>query len=218
MKRVSEAAIAVWLAFQVPIASAQQAVAVGVEFQVNTYTTGGQGDASVSMNEPGNFIVVWQSSDSAGTDHDNDSIQAQRFLSDGSLAGSQFQVNTYTTSPQRDPSVALDADGGFIVAWHSSLSAGTDSYSSIQAQRFGSDGNPVGSQFQVNTYTTSTQGGVSMGMDEDGDFVVSWTSWGSAGTDVGTYDGSIQARRYLDAFIYDGFESGDTARWSVTVP
>jgi hypothetical protein len=73
-------------------------------------------------------------------------------------------------------------------------------------------------EFQVNSYTTGFQFRPSVGVSAEGHFVVAWTSQGSAGTDVGTYDGSIQARRYLDAFIYDGFESGDTARWSVTVP
>ena len=33
--------------------------------------------------------------------------------------GNEFQVNTYTTSYQRNPSVAMDADRNFVVVWDS---------------------------------------------------------------------------------------------------
>ena len=55
--------------------------------------------------------------------------------------GSEFQVNTYTTDYQVYPSVSLDADGDFVVVWHSDGSAGTDTDSlSIQGQRYDSTG------------------------------------------------------------------------------
>jgi len=50
--------------------------------------------------------------------------------------GGEFQVNTYTTSYQENPAVALDAAGDFVVVWGSDGSSGTDSSSySIQGQR-----------------------------------------------------------------------------------
>ncbi len=41
-------------------------------------------------------------------------------LSSGVKSGVEFQVNTYTTSNQNDPSVAPLNDGGFAVSWRSS--------------------------------------------------------------------------------------------------
>src|SRR5687767_9530204 len=38
---------------------------------------------------------------------------------------------------------------------------------------------PIGSQFQVNTYTTNWQNLPAVAMDGDGDFVVAWNSYGS---------------------------------------
>ena len=38
--------------------------------------------------------------------------------------------------------------------------------------------------FQVNTYTTSSQQNTSVAMDSDGDFVVTWASIGSSGSDT----------------------------------
>ncbi len=108
-------------------------------------------------------MVVWESIDSAGSDTDN-SIQAQRYDSNGDTVGSEFQINTYTTHAPTKPKVAIDSDGDFVVVWQSLESAGPDTFPhSIQGQRFNASGSAIGSQFQVNTYTTATQARPSVG-------------------------------------------------------
>jgi hypothetical protein len=175
----------------------------GSEFQVNAYTTNRQGFPSVAMDADGDFVVAWESFGSGGTDTDGNSIQAQHFNAAGMAQGSEFQVNTYTTSHQRFPSVAMDADGDFVVAWQSNGSGGTDSaFYSIQGQRFNAAGMAQGSEFQVNTYTTDEQRHPSVTMDADGDFVVVWESVGSSGTDTASY--SIQGQRYNAAGAAQG--------------
>ena len=173
--------------------AAQAQTPAGTEFQVNAYTTGSQTSPAVAMDGDGDFVVVWMSYGSPGTDTNNSSLQGQRFASDGSALGAQFQVNTYTTFHQGGTSVAVDAQGDIVVVWHSSGSFGTDDWYSIQAQRYASDGSPMGGQFQVNTYTTNIQSSPAVAAADDGDFVVVWQSQGSFGTD---YSDSIQAQRY----------------------
>ena len=176
------------------VSVAQAQISAGAEFQVNAYTTGPQTSPVLAMDPDGDFVVVWVSYGSSGTDTSDASLQGQRFASDGSALGAQFQVNTYTTFHQSGHSVAVDADGDIVVAWHSFGSSGTDHDPySIQAQRFASDGSPRGSQFQVNTYTTYSQSSPAVAAADDGDFVVVWQGRGSFGTD---YSGSIQAQRY----------------------
>ncbi|KAB2966651.1 MAG: hypothetical protein F9K18_05280 [Thermoanaerobaculia bacterium] len=189
---------------------------LGADFQVNTYTTSWQGRVAMAMDGGGNFIVVWTSNGSGGTDTSSSSIQAQRFAADGTPQGAQFQVNSYTTGYQANPAVAADSRGNFVVVWQSWGSGGTDNDSlSVQGQRFDSLGDPLGGEFQVNSYTTSTQDRAAVATDPLGDFVIVWQSDGSSGTDQ---DGrSIQAQRF-DQLFRDGLESGDTARWSVTAP
>jgi len=167
----------------------------GSQFQVNTYTTDSQFDPSVAMDADGDFVVAWESGGSGGTDTSGFSIQGQSYNAAGTPQGGQFQVNTYTTDGQRQPSVAMDDDGDFVVVWHSRGSGGTDTSDySIQAQRYDAMGAAVGSQFQVNTYTTSTQIFPSVAMDADGDFVVVWMSLGSGGTDTDPF--SIEGQSY----------------------
>jgi hypothetical protein len=170
----------------------------GSEFQVNTYTTNNQRYPAISLDDDGDFVAVWQSDGSSGSDTSFHSIQGQRYNSTGAPQGNQFQVNTYTTLGQHRPAVALDSDGDFVVVWDSNGSPGsagadTSAYS-IQGQRYNAAAAPQGSQFQVNTYTTSFQWFPAVTLDSDGDFVIVWTSHGSTGTD-NDY-GSIQGQLY----------------------
>ena len=157
---------------------------VGKEFQINSYTTDDQRGSSVAADADGNFIVVWESGGSDGTDTSGFSIQGQRYDASGNPVGSEFQINSFTTDDQRGSLVSADAEGNFIVVWQSNGSYGTDTSGfSIQGQRYDASGNPVGGQFQVNSYTTSDQFRPVVAADAEGDFVVVWYSYGSYGTD-----------------------------------
>jgi hypothetical protein len=103
-------------------------------------------------------------------------------------------VNTYTTNYQGVPAVAADGAGNFVVVWQSPSAGSDTSDLSIQGQRYDSSGTPQGVEFQVNTYTTSSQRLPAVAMGAAGSFVVLWQSLGSAGSD--TSDHSIQGQRY----------------------
>ena len=144
---------------------------LGPEFQVNTYTKGLQSYPTVAMDKKGNVVIVWQSD---GQDGSDSGIFAQRYNSKGKALGSEFQVNTYTENYQRIPTIAMDANGNFVIAWYSNEQDGQSS--GIFAQRYNSKGKAIGSEFQVNTLPDYTQSFPSAAMDKRGNFVVSWTS------------------------------------------
>ena len=169
------------------------ATPIGVEFQVNAYTTGKQEFPFVAGSSSGDFVVVWQSQGSYGTDTSISSIQGQRFDDLGAPIGSQFQVNTYTTSYQRAPAVDIGGDGSFVVVWDSVGSYGSDTDQSVQGQRFDGDGLASGGQFQINTFTNNQQRRARVGITTDGSFVVVWRSRGSFSLDHGY---SVQGQRF----------------------
>ncbi len=189
---------------------------LGVQFQVNTYTTSRQSDAAVAVDPQGNFVVVWQSVGSYDTDTSNASIQGQRYDSNGAPVGGEFQVNTYTTSRQSDAAVAVDLQGNFVVVWQSDGSYGTDTIPfSTQGQRYDSSGVAVGGEFQVNAYTTSWQAYPAVAAGSENNFMVVWQSDGSGGTDTDAE--SIQGQRFSEGVVHsDGFGSGDTSGWDST--
>ncbi len=181
--------------FGLVLPSTAQWFPAGDEWQVNGYTTGSQIASDVAADASGNFVVVWTSDGSSGSDTSGSSIQGQRFDSSGQPLGSEFQVNSHTERFQVGATVAMHPDGRFVVAWGSHTSAGNDlSYRSRQARLFDVAGTPIGEDFQVNTYTTQRQYGAKLAMDAAGDFVVVWESRGSAGSD--TSFSSVQARRF----------------------
>lgn len=187
-KRASRAAVICFGIWQI--------VATAEDIQVNTYTTGPQNSPSVAADADGDFVVVWVSYGSSGTDSSNGSIQGQRYSAEGSPVGGELQINTYTTGQQLSPSVAVDADGGWVVVWSSYGSTGTDDLeSSIQGQRYLADGSPMGGEFQINTYTTEEQTVPFVAAGADGDFVVVWRSDGSSGSDLSSY--SVQGQLFM---------------------
>jgi hypothetical protein len=109
------------------------------DFRVNEYTDVHQRAAAVAANANG-IVAVWQSSSQDGG---VDDIFAQRFSIGGQFLGSEFRVNTFTTSSQSDPDVVM-MDDGFVVVWRGALSK-------VRGQRFDSAACYVGSEFEVST-------------------------------------------------------------------
>lgn len=158
---------------------------VGSELQVNTYIEYRQEAASVAMASDGRFVVVWESEYQEGAGDDGRGIYGQLYNNMGSAVGSEFHVNTYTTSPQTQASVAMASDGSFVVTWSSDGQDG-DMYG-VHGQRFDSGGAPDGSEFQVNTYIVGDQVISSVAMAPDGRFVIVWTSSEQDGDDFGIF-------------------------------
>ena len=100
---------------------AAQTLRLGVELQVNSYTTDAQRLPSVSLDAVGDFVVAWESNAQEGSGY---GIFARRFTSAGTAQSVELQVNSRTVSNQQDPSVSLDADGDFVVVWTGSAQDG----------------------------------------------------------------------------------------------
>jgi hypothetical protein len=158
--------------------------AVGGEFQVNVFTTGGQHGPVVGRASDGRFVVSWTSWFFDGSES---GIAARRFDASGNPLGDELLVNTYTTGVQVLGDVAVDAAGNFVVVWEEW--AGYMPFDGIFGQRFDASGNRLGTEFVVNAYTTGGQTFGSVSMSPGGGFVAAWTS----------YDGhltGVSARRF----------------------
>jgi len=160
-------------------------VAQGSEFLVNTATANFQGSPSIDALFGGGFVIAWADLSRSGGDTSGFAIRAQRYDSAGLAQGSEFLVNTITTSSQRDPSVAALSGGGFVIAWSDESESGGDTSSSaIRAQHYDSAGLAQGSEFLVNTTTTSSQRDPSAAALSNGDFVIAWTDFSVSGGDT----------------------------------
>ena len=190
-------------------------LAQGAEFQVNTFTINHQLESSITALADGGWVVSWTSD---GQDSSVYGIYAQRYNAAGVAQGAEFQVNTFTTSFQDQPSITALTDGGWVVSWRSFEQDNVDGLSGIYAQRYNAAGVAQGAEFQVNTFTTSFQDQPSITALGDGGWVVSWTSVGQDGSGYGIY-----AQRYNAAGVAQGvefqvnsFTTGDQYESSIT--
>ncbi len=160
------------------------------QVQVNTTTANVQSDADIAIDDAGNFVVVWTS---LGQDNPDlaAGVYGQRFDAVGNALGGEFLVNTKTLKAQDNPSVAMDADGDFVVTWVDQDQDGSNE--GVYAQRFNSLGVKQGGEFQVNTETTSKQEAPDVAMDANGNFVITWQS---KSQDFGDGQDGVYAQRY----------------------
>jgi hypothetical protein len=99
----------------------------------------------------------------------------QRYNANGVPQGDNTRVNSSTNGIQKEPAVAMDDAGNYVVVWTSQDDQDGDS-GGIYAQRFNSNGVAQGAEIPVNTTTAGYQGNPRVSMDADGDFVVTWVS------------------------------------------
>jgi hypothetical protein len=146
------------------------------QVQVNSVVTSDQLAPATAMDAAGNFVVVWESFVSAGSDSSLRSIQARLYTSAGAPRGPQFQVNlARTQGEQMSPAVAMDPNGRFVVVWQSNeLDSGVDF--DIRAQLFDATGLRSGSETVVNTWTSQDQLHPAVAMAGTHGFLVVWES------------------------------------------
>jgi hypothetical protein len=123
----------------------------------------------VAVSTSGQFVVVWHSLLQDGYLR---GVFARRFSSSGAALANEFQISAYTTGSERNPSVAVGADGDFTVAWDDSVAQ------NVFARRFSSAGASLTGNFLFNTYTPDYQIFPSVAAAASGDFVVAWESQG----------------------------------------
>ena len=155
------------------------------EFRVNTFTPGQQANPRVAAFSDSGYVVVWGSYDQDGQYW---GIYGQRYQADGTAAGEEFQVNTYTSNDQSTPFVAVTANDDFVVAWQSNGQDGSGW--GVYARKFDKDGKQLWAETLLNDSTNSHQYGVSLATDVGGGFVAAWQHNGDG------YGYGIMARRF----------------------
>ncbi len=143
--------------------------AYGTELQVNTRASRNQANAAVATDELGNFVMVWTSYFEDGNSND---IFGRLFDSSAKPMGDEFRINTTRLGNQKEPSVAIDGSGNFVVVWQG---PGEDQ-NDVFAQRFDANGQVIGGEFRVNTNTFSKQRHPEIAMNNTGRFVIVWES------------------------------------------
>jgi hypothetical protein len=163
---------------------------IGTNFKVNDDTgTAGQATPAIAMNASGNFVIAWTDRRAGYWD-----IYAQRYSSSGTPLGSNFKVSdaAYEYYGERDPAIAMNGNGDFVIVWEDFGNIMYDS--DIYGQMYYSDGVPYGSTFKVNDdFSAAGQFSPAVAMDNSGNFIVTWQDTRPNG------EYNIYAQRYNSA-------------------
>jgi hypothetical protein len=154
------------------------------EFRINNITDNYQRSPSIAMDGSGNFTITWESFAPEPTYYD---VYARRFGSDGNaIDNSEFLVNTTVTAgSQRFPSIAMEDNGDFTIAWYHEGNG-------IHGRHYSSDLQQV-TDFKASDDTAT--GWNDVAMDSSGDFAVAWENQ-SYDYNTGGYANGISYRRY----------------------
>jgi len=151
---------------------------IGVNFKCNDdIGTANQSGSDITIDNSGNFIVAWVDTRLGNTD-----IFAQRYNQSGNPLGSNFRVNNdATTQSQNTPTIEVNGQGNFSIAWEDNRQSNNDIY----YQMYNSNGTPLGVNQKVNDDVASshqrcswiTQGGL-------GNYVAVWEDERTNNTDI----------------------------------
>ncbi|HUT45612.1 MAG TPA: hypothetical protein VMX36_04970 [Sedimentisphaerales bacterium] len=143
-------------------------------FEVSTIGFSSVTRPSIAMGAAGCFVVAWDGDPNlAGLDD----IHARLYDANGTALGEQFLVNTTLSSAQQYPQAAMNDDGEFVIVWDCRIDPNSDSERDIFGRRFDSLCEPLGDEFQINTFVADDQRNPAVAIGPDGRFVAVWQSY-----------------------------------------
>ncbi len=105
------------------------------------------------------------------------------------VAANTTTAGVQQTNANGQSAVAASPAGNYVVTWASQDQDGSGW--GVYAQRFDYQGNRLGGEFRVNTITAGDQVNPTVAMDQMGNYVIAWESYGQDGSGWGVY-----ARRF----------------------
>jgi hypothetical protein len=156
----------------------------GLQFGVNQFSLSDTGQSANASDSQGDTVVAWSA---AGH------IRGRVFDRIGNGKSSEFDIafayidDQGITHTMSEPAVAIDPDGQFVVTWTDTESTGSQH---VLGQLFDASASPPASTSAP--FTIAPSGHESrVGMDRNGNFVVSYTSGSDVHVSMRFWDGSL---------------------------
>ena len=135
---------------------------------VNENSSGDQTSPKIAMADDGRFVVVWN--DKQGKANIN--IKYKAFKADGTDAGKEAYLIDHIEGTRRNPAIAMDANGNYVIAWDDDKdnNGGYQMY----AQKFDFSGKALSKVLVVNSDSAGQQLHGAVGMNSKGAFFVAY--------------------------------------------
>lgn len=120
------------------------------------------------MDAQGNFAVTWM------RDRSSHPIMARLFDPNGVPRAEPFTVNTASIASVTRPSIAMNSQGRFLIAWDGDPNRASED--DIHARLYDPNGTPLGDPFVVNTIQAGAQQWPQTTINDANEFVLVWES------------------------------------------
>ncbi|MCK6448045.1 MAG: hypothetical protein L6Q99_16755 [Planctomycetes bacterium] len=156
------------------------------DIPINVFTNGGQADCAPAIAPDGTiffaFVDYGQHGGGPGLNLWGRTFDAQG----NALQPGEFFLTSagFSSGDQREPRVAADGLGRFVVVWEDSVNEGQGW--GVAARRFDLSGAPLGGEFWVPSTTAGTQRNARVVADAAGTLTFVWEDWSSGSADVRT--------------------------------
>ncbi len=163
----------------------------------------------VAMDDAGDFIVVWQR---AVGNPVQQGVYARRYTASGKAMAARFQVSApgdqVYVNGSNVPAVAMDASGGFVVAWTAALPGG-DGTNNVYMHLYLPDGTAAAAETAVPQSALAQAVDPCVAMDPAGNFAVSWLNANPPATGLRLFAADGSARS--GSIFFTGGAPGSTA-------
>ncbi len=137
--------------------------------QVHVTTEEDQGNSVVAMDDDGDFVLAWETDyDSVTYDY---GVVVRRFNAAGEPQGGEIRVDAVEDVSKSLPSVAMDADGDFVVVWRN-VNYGEESEIGLFARQYSAAGLPQADERVLNLPLQADAEQPLIAVAPDGSFVV----------------------------------------------
>lgn len=154
---------------------------VGSQFGIAPVTTDIPYPPSVAALSDGRFVVVWNCLTYLPPSYASYGVRGQLYAADGTRSGKEFSITDSGSTWQ--PSVATLSDGSFVVTWKDNTNSGDADSGGVHGRLYTAGGTAVGSEFLINTTTTSEQSAPAVAALSGGGFAVAWQDSSSGSGD-----------------------------------
>jgi hypothetical protein len=184
---------------------------------VNTFTYDAQVDPAPAVNADGTIFIAFIDYSSHGGVGSGTNIYGRMYDAGANpLQSQEFVLTSWSgNGDQREPRVAADALGRFIVVWEDQLNDG-DGYG-VMARIYDGAGVPLAPEFQVNTTTHGDQRAPRVAADASGNFIVTYQDGSLGPVRVLGQRFNSAAQRVGAEFVVSQSASGDLANRTIAL-
>jgi hypothetical protein len=180
------------------------------DVRVNTFDNGAQVDTAPAVAPDGRMLMVFVDYSGYGGVGSGTNLWSRLFDANGvalQAAPVPFNSAGFTAADQREPRVAADGLGRFIVVWED---AATDGSSwGVYGRIVDHDGVPLGTEFALHTNPIGAQRGPRVAADASGQFIAAWEDWSGPDADIRAQRFAADGTKIGSDFVVHGVTAGD---------